>query len=210
VLGPRRAFLLGLATFALASLAGGLSPTPATLILARALQGAAAALMTPQVLSIIQLQFEGERRARALGAYSMILAVGVAAGQVLGGLLVGAHLLAAAWRPALLLNAPIGALLLLGARHGLPEIAAGPSQRLDLAGAALLSLALLSLVLPLTFGRDDGWPAWVWPCVATCALALAVFVVVERRVRARGGYPLLDLGCSAWRASRRAWGPSCS
>jgi MFS family permease len=194
VFGPRRAFLFGLAAFALASLAGGLSPTPATLILARAFQGAAAALMTPQVLSIIQLQFEGERRARALGAYSMILAVGVAAGQVLGGLLVGAHLLVAAWRPALLINAPIGALLLLRARRGLPEMAAGPSQRLDLAGAVVLSVALLSLVLPLTFGRDDGWPAWVWPCFGSCALALAAFVVVERRVRSRGDRPAFDLG----------------
>jgi len=194
VLGPRRAFLLGLAAFALASLAGGLAPTPATLILARALQGSAAALMTPQVLSIIQLQFEGERRARALGAYSMILAVGVAAGQVLGGFLVGAHLLAAAWRPALLLNAPIGALLLLAARRGLPEIAAGPPQRLDLAGATVLSVALLSLVLPLTFGRDDGWPAWVWPCFGSCALALVGFIAVERHTRARGGRPLFDLG----------------
>jgi MFS family permease len=194
VLGRRRAFLLGLAAFALASLAGGLSPTPATLILARALQGAAAALMTPQVLSIIQLQFEGERRVRALGAYSMILAVGVAAGQVLGGLLVGAHLLAAAWRPALLLNAPIGVVLLLGAWHSFPEMAPGASQRFDVAGAAVLSVALLGLVLPLTLGRDHGWPAWVWPCFAGCALALAAFVVVERRVRARGGQPLLDLG----------------
>jgi hypothetical protein len=124
----------------------------------------------------------------------MILAVGVAAGQVLGGFLVGAQLLDAAWRPALLLNAPIGALLLLGARRGLPEMAAGSSQRLDLAGAAVLSVALLSLVLPLTFGRDDGWPAWVWPCFGSCALALAAFVVVERRVRSRGGRPLFDLG----------------
>jgi MFS family permease len=194
VLGRRRAFLVGLGSFTVASLAGGLSPTPATLILARALQGAAAAVMTPQVLSIIQVQFEGERRARALGAYSMILAVGVAAGQLVGGLLVGAHLVAAAWRPALLLNAPVGALLLLGARHGLPKIEAAAPQRLDLAGTAVLSIALLTLVLPLTVGRDHGWPAWVWPCFVGCASALAVFVAVERRVRARGGHPLFDLG----------------
>jgi MFS family permease len=194
VLGRRRAFLLGLSAFTLASLAGGLAPTPVTLIFARAFQGAAAALMTPQVLSIIQLQYTGRRLARALGAYSMILAVGVAAGQVLGGLLIGAELLPAAWRPALLLNAPIGALLLLAARRGLPEIAAGPPQRLDLAGAAVLSVALLSLVLPLTFGRDAGWPEWVWPCFGACALALAVFVLLERRVRSRGGHPLFDLG----------------
>jgi MFS family permease len=125
VLGRRRAFLLGLTGFTLASLLGGLAPTPTTLITARALQGAAGAVMTPQVLSIVQLQFEGETRARAIGAYSMVLAVGVAAGQVVGGLLVGAHLLAGAWRPALLLNAPIGAVLLLCAYRGMPAIARG-------------------------------------------------------------------------------------
>ena len=101
VLGYRRVFLLGLTAFTLASLAAGLAPTPSVLIGAVGLQGAAAALMTPQVLSIIQQQFAGETRARAIGAYSMVLAAGVATGMVLGGLLVTAHLLAAAWRPAL-------------------------------------------------------------------------------------------------------------
>jgi MFS family permease len=193
VLGQRRAFLLGLAGFTLASLAGGLAPSPAALVAARALQGAAGALMTPQVLSIIQLQFEGETRARAIGAYSLILAVGVAAGQVLGGLVVGAHLLAAAWRPALLLNVPIGVALLLASRRGLPAMLPGASRRLDLAGALALSAALLALVLPLTLGRDAGWPAWAWACFAGCPLALAGFVALERRVCARGGHPLLDL-----------------
>jgi MFS family permease len=197
VLGRRRAFLIGLAGFTLSSLAGGLAPTPAFLIAARACQGATGALMTPQVLSIIQGQYEGETRARAIGAYSLILAVGVAAGQVVGGLLVGAHLLSAAWRPALLLNAPVGALLLLGARRGLPATAPGTGRRLDLPGAAVLSAALLALVIPLTFGRDSGWPAWVWPCFAVCALALAGFVAFERRVSARARDPLFDLGVLA-------------
>src|SRR4029453_5148767 len=102
ILGRGRAFELGLGAFTVCSLVGGLAPDPLALIVARGFQGAAAALMTPQVLSIIQVQFEGERRARAIGAYSMILAVGVAAGQILGGLLVTADLLTAAWRPALL------------------------------------------------------------------------------------------------------------
>jgi MFS family permease len=193
VIGRRRAFVIGLAAFTCASLAGGLAPTPAALIVARAFQGAAGALMTPQVLSIIQQQFEGETRARAIGAYSMILAVGVAAGQVLGGLLVSAHLLADAWRPALLLNAPIGALLLLGVRRGLPPIPRGPRRRIDLAGATVLSATLLTLVLPLTFGRDAGWPAWVWPCFAACALSLAAFVAIERRMSRGGRDPLFDL-----------------
>jgi MFS family permease len=67
IAGRRRVFMLGLAAFTAASLAGGLAPTPAWLVAARALAGAAAALMTPQVLSIIQAQFEGEARARAIG-----------------------------------------------------------------------------------------------------------------------------------------------
>ncbi len=93
-LGRGRAFVYGVGAFTLASLAGGLAPSVQVLIVARTCQGAAAALMMPQVLSIIQTQFEGQRRARAIGTYSMILAAGVAVGQILGGILVSAHLLA--------------------------------------------------------------------------------------------------------------------
>jgi Major Facilitator Superfamily len=194
ILGRRRAFVLGLGAFTVCSLVGGLAPDPALLIAARGCQGAAAALMTPQVLSIIQVQFDGEQRARAIGAYSMILAVGVAAGQVLGGLLVTAHLLAAVWRPALLLNAPIGVPLLLASRRVLPPMAPAGEQRLDLAGAGLLAAAMLALVVPLSFGRDYGWPAWSWSCFVASLVAASLFVVHERRFCRRGGEPLLDLG----------------
>ena len=190
--GRTEAFRAGLGAFTVASLVGGLAPTPAVLIGARVLQGAAAALMTPQVLSIIQASFDGERRARAIGAYSMILAVGVAAGQIVGGLLVTAHLLAAAWCPALLLNAPIGVLLLLASRRRLPAIA--PSrQRLDIAGVGLLSAALLALIAPLTFGRELSWSAWVWPCLLGAVIAARAFAVCERRLAAHGGRPVFDL-----------------
>jgi MFS family permease len=191
--GHGRVFLLGLTTFTLSSLAAGLAPTASVLIGAVALQGVAAALMTPQVLSIIQLHFDGERRARAIGAYSMVLAVGVATGMVLGGLLVTAHLLAAAWRPALLLNAPVGVLVLLSARRHLPEAPPGTRVRIDPAGAAALAVALLALIIPLTFGRDAGWPIWVWPSLVACGLLLAGFVRHERRIAARGVEPLFDL-----------------
>ena len=116
----------------------------------------------------------------------------MAAGQIVGGLLVTAHLLAAAWRPALLVNAPIGVLLLLTSRGRLPVIA--PSrQRLDLAGVGLLSAALLALIVPLTFGRQFGWPAWTWPCLLGAALTARAFVTWERRIAGRGGRPVLDL-----------------
>jgi hypothetical protein len=192
-LGYRRAFIWGVAAFTAASLAAGLAPSAQALVAARACQGAAAALMTPQVLSIIQLQYQAERRERAIGAYSMILAVGVAAGQLLGGLLTSLHLLSAAWRPALLINAPVGALLLLAAWRWLPSMEAGDGQRLDLGGVALLAVALLALVLPLTFGRQAHWPAWVWPSLAVCAGAGTAFGQLERRLITRRARPLLDL-----------------
>jgi MFS family permease len=192
ILSPRRAFVYGLAAFTLASLAGGLAPDAAVLTVARTFQGAAAALMTPQVLSIIQSRFEGQRRARAIGAYSMILAVGVASGQILGGLVVGAHLLAAAWRPALLLNVPVGVMLLVSSRS-LPAMTPR-GGRLDLGGAALLAATMLALIVPLSFGREYGWPAWVWPCLAVSAIAAWAFETLERRLRGGRGQPLLDVG----------------
>jgi predicted MFS family arabinose efflux permease len=149
--------------------------------------------MTPQVLSIIQAEFADDALARAIGAYSLILAVGVAAGQVVGGALVGAGLLDDAWRPALLVNAPVGMVLLLAARRGLPAGARQPGRRLDLAGAALLAVALLALVLPLTLGRDAGRPAWVWPCLALAAVTFAGFSRLERARRD----PVLDLAVLA-------------
>ena len=193
VIARRRAFLLGLSGFTLSSLMGGLAPSPDALIVARAVQGFSGAVMTPQVLSIIQSQFEGEARARAIGAYSMILAVGVAAGQLIGGLLVSAHLLAAAWRPALLVNAPVGALLLLVAPRVLPAVRTGETLRLDLNGAAILGLALLALVLPLTVGRDAGWPVWAWPTLFAFAALLAAFFALDRRRAHNGADALFDL-----------------
>lgn len=193
VVGQRKAFVGGLAAFTVFSLAGGLAPSPAALIVVRGLQGAAGAVMTSQVLVLIQTGYEGEARARAIGAYSMILAVGVAAGQIIGGLLVSAHLLAAAWRPALLVNVPVGLLLLAGSRRGLPDAAPVDGDRLDLPGAGLVTAALLALVVPIVLGPAFAWPLWVWPCLAACGLAASVFTVRERRLAHAGARPLLDL-----------------
>lgn len=193
VVGQRKAFVSGLAAFTVCSLAGGLAPSPLALIVVRGLQGAAGAVMTAQVLVLIQTGYEGEARTRAIGAYSMILAVGVAAGQILGGLLVSAHLLAAAWRPALLINVPIGLVLLAGAWRGLPGGVPTHEDRLDLAGAGLVTVSLLALVVPIVLGRAFAWPLWVWPCLAIFALAASAFTVRERRLARAGARPLLDL-----------------
>jgi MFS family permease len=190
--GPRRLFIVGLAVFTLASLACGVAPTAAVLIASRVVQGVGAALMAPQVLSMIQRHFEGPARARALGYYSVIMAVGVTAGQVLGGILVTTDLFDLSWRLAFLINVPVGFALLAGTRW-LPETAPAARRALDVAGVATLSLAMLLVVIPLTFGREVGWPAWTWLSLAVGGLGLIGFVMLERAVGRAGGSPLLDL-----------------
>src|SRR5690348_1213457 len=97
-LGRRRMFMCGMAGFTAMSLACGLAPTLSWLVAARAVQGAAAALMAPQVLSTIQATTTGERRLRALGMFGATASLAAVVGQALGGALVTANLLGSSWR----------------------------------------------------------------------------------------------------------------
>jgi MFS family permease len=189
--GYRPMFLAGVGGFVAASLACGLAPDAPVLVAARIVAGGAAALMAAQVLTGIQLGFEGRARARALGLYSLVLSAGAVAGQSLGGLLISADVLGATWRPAFLVNVPIGIVVFWLAWRCLPAGTRQP-RPLDLAGVAAISTALLLLVLPLVLGQDAGWPAWTWACLAASGLAFAALWLVERRVSARGGRPLVD------------------
>ncbi|MER5864580.1 MFS transporter [Kitasatospora sp. NPDC002040] len=189
--GYSRLFRLGLAAFTLASLACGLAPGTGWLIGFRVFQGAGAALMVPQVMSLVQRTFTGAARVRALGLYSAVLAGGMAVGQVLGGVLVNADLFGAGWRPVFLVNVPIGLALLVGSRRLLPVLPGDRSRRFDLVGLVVLAAALGLLVVPLVLGHELGWPVWGWVLLAGSAVLFGVFVVVERRIAARGGQPLV-------------------
>jgi MFS family permease len=191
LLGHRRIFLAGLALFTFASLGCGLAGTTATLVTLRFIQGAGAAAMIPQVLSLIQRTFTGAARARAMRRYAAVLAGGTVAGQIAGGLLVSANLMQGAWRPVFLLNVPIGAVLLLAGARVLPAGPGEPGRGLDPAGLAVLTPAVLAVVLPLVLGQPEHWPAWSWACLSGGLLLLAVFALVERRVAAAGGSPLV-------------------
>jgi MFS family permease len=194
MLGYRRVFLTGLAVFTGASLACGLAPDPLVLIVARVAQGTGAALMVPQVLSSIQLEFDGPRRAHALGLYSLAPAGGAVTGQIVGGVLVSADILGSGWRPIFLLNVPIGvAALVAGLRVLSVDRERDASRQVDVAGVVTLSAALLPAILALSLGRQEGWPPWTWGCLAASPLALAAFVAVENRLAARGGTALVDL-----------------
>ncbi len=185
--GRKRIFLGGLALFTAGSAAAALSGSIGLLIAARTLQGLGAALLTPGSLSILRHVFTDEKeRARAVGLWSGVSAVGLAIGPVLGGPMVDAF----GWASVFWINVPIGAAGLLLAARVLPEFA-GRARRVDLPGQLLSALGFGALVYALIEGPARGWTdTRVLAFAAAAAVALPAFVAVELRT----ADPMLDLG----------------
>jgi EmrB/QacA subfamily drug resistance transporter len=203
--GRKRALLIGLVGFALASAVSGAAPNLAVLIGARALQGAFAALLAPTALSLLALMFtEPHERAKAFGVYGAIAGSGAAIGLLVGGLLTQYF----EWRWCLYVNVPIALIAALGARSVLPDAVASPGSgegagrgerevrgqraglRADLPGLVLGSGGLTALVYACGQAAARGWtsPQVLLPLVAG-GLGLVLFVVNE----ARTDDPLLPL-----------------
>jgi len=178
--GPRRAFLAGLVLFALSSAACGLAHDAVQLILSRAVQGAAAALLVPPSLALITHAAAGHDRARAwaVGWWTAAGGVSIAAGPVIGGLLIGAL----GWRWVFLVNLP---LCLLGVTLTLayvPEVPPREKRPLDLPGQVLGFLALTGLVGAVIEGGHRGWSdPLVLGALAGGVAAAAAFLAVETR-----------------------------
>ena len=187
--GRRRMFLTGAVLFTLASLACGLAPAILPLVLFRFVQGVAAAIMVPQIMSLIQAHFSGPARAKALSAYGVTLSAGQVAGLIAGGLLVGANMLGSGWRPVFLVNVPVGICLAILVPRVMPADRPSSARRLDLSGLALSTCAVLLLVLPAVVGHEIGWPLWTFGCMAGGVVLAVVFVRFERRT----ADPLLNL-----------------
>ncbi|MGO4760046.1 MFS transporter, partial [Streptomyces sp. 2MCAF27] len=156
--GRRRLFLAGMAAFALTSLACGLAPNAWSLVAGRVAQGASAALLLPQVLATIHATTSGPRRARAVSLYGATAGLAMVAGQILGGVLVAADLAGTGWRAVFLVNVPVALAGLALAARAIPETRSDRPAPVDVPGTALLALALIALLLPLTEGRAAGWP----------------------------------------------------
>jgi EmrB/QacA subfamily drug resistance transporter len=200
--GRRRVFCAGIALFTLTSALCALAPGSAFLVAARLAQGVAAAIMAPNVLSILGTTYTGKDRVRAISVYGMVMGVAAVGGQLLGGLLIDANVAGLGWRAIFWVNVPVGVAALLAAQRFVPRSLGARAGRLDWPGVALLSAALVAIVLPLLDGRQQGWPAWSWACLAAGPALLAVFAAHLLRIRGRGGQPLLDPGIFAVRAFR--------
>ncbi|MEU2513385.1 MFS transporter [Streptomyces syringium] len=191
--GRRKVFLLGVAGFTLTSLVCGLATGPEVLLAGRVAQGAMAALMVPQVLSIIHVTFPERERGKVFGIYGSVMALGTLAGPLVGALLVEGDLFGLGWRTVFLVNLPLGIAGLIAGALLIGESKAERAERVDLVGVVLATAGLLALVLPLTQGRELGWPAWTYVSMAASVPVLAVFVAWERRLSLRGGSPLVVL-----------------
>ncbi|MFC4502217.1 MULTISPECIES: MFS transporter [Streptomyces] len=192
--GRKRMFLTGLALFTLASLVGGLAQDGWQLLLARAVQGLGAAVLAPSTLTIVTGAVpEGAARARAIATWAAVGAGGGAAGGLVGGALVEVL----SWRWVLLINVPVGAVLLAGSLRWLAESRAGDGRRLDLPGALLVTAGLATLAYGISRTEAEGWtaPATLVPLAAGLLLT-GLFLAVEARTAA----PLMPLGLFRARA----------
>jgi EmrB/QacA subfamily drug resistance transporter len=185
--GRVRFYLIGTAVFTAGSLLAALSMNGAWLIMSRVVQGGGAALMVATSAAIVTAVFPPHERGRALGINVMAVYIGLSIGPPLGGILSDTL----GWRSIFLINLPIGLVVLVWGWMMLPRSERiEDAPRVDFAGAALLSVFLISLLVPLTFAPEWGWAApLTLGLLALAAASLAGFVVVERRVAS----PVLDL-----------------
>jgi EmrB/QacA subfamily drug resistance transporter len=187
--GHRRLFLIGIALFTVASLACGLSTTQWMLIGARTVQGVGGAVASAVSLSLMMTLFtEPADRAKAMGIFGFVAAGGGSIGVLLGGVLTDLI----SWHWIFLVNVPIGALVILLSQRLLPgERGQAMSGRLDVAGAVTVTAALIIAVYAIVNGNQNGWTsATTLGLLATSVVVLALFIVIESRVRS----PLVPLG----------------
>ncbi|WP_405871909.1 MULTISPECIES: MFS transporter [unclassified Streptomyces] len=191
--GRKRLFLIGIGGFTLASALCGFAANPEMLVASRILQGGMAAMMVPQVLSIVHATFPAEERGKVFGLFGAIVGLGAVSGPLLGALLTEWNLFGLEWRPIFLINLPVGiAGLILGSRF-ITESKAPRALKLDLVGVALVILGLTMLLYPLTRGRELGWPLWGYLSMGGALVVFAALVAYERRKAARDGSPLVEL-----------------
>jgi EmrB/QacA subfamily drug resistance transporter len=188
LIGRKRAFMIGLVGFAIASALGGAADSFGLLVAARALQGVFGALLAPTALAVLTTTFTiPKERARAFGIFGALAGGGGAIGLLLGGYLtqdVG-------WRWNLYINVAIAIIAIIAAIFLVPTIArSGPRPKLDIPGTVLVSGGLFALVYGFSNAETDSWSApLTWGMLTAAGILLIAFVLWQRRA----AHPLLPL-----------------
>ncbi|OEJ22337.1 MFS transporter [Streptomyces subrutilus] len=202
IYGRKRLFITGVLGFTLASTVCGLATTPGMLVGGRLMQGLTAALMVPQVMSVIMTMFEQKEWVVAFSLMGAVLGLGGVSGPLLGGVLTDLDLFGLGWRSIFFVNIPFGILAIALAAWTMPESKSDRSPRLDITGVVLVTLASLGLMYPLVQGREQGWPGWMFALAAASALLFVAFGVQQGRRHRRDGSALVPPTLFAHRSFR--------
>lgn len=187
LIGQVRAFRLGLAVFVLASLLGGLAQTPFILILARVLQGIGAALAAPSVLALVMVMARDDvQRARGMSLFIAVSSIGASAGLILGGVLTDFL----SWRWSLLINVPVGIVVVSLIGRLVPETTRKAAARLDIGGALTATFGSVGMVYGFIHAAEAGWGNW--PTMLSFVAAAALFAAFVK-IEAGHPSPLLNL-----------------
>ena len=198
--GRRKIFVIGLAAFGAASLACGLAADPAQLVVFRLVQGFAAALMVPQVLSNIQVLYPPAERGRAMGMFTAVIGLAAVAGPILGAVITSGDWFGLSWRPVFLINVPL-AVVAIGAALALIPETRSPDRTPIAAGQALLLGAALGLIMiPITLAPDNDWPTWCYAMIAAGVIGLAIFGRRQVAVARSGVQPMVPPALFATRS----------
>ncbi|MEU5579719.1 MFS transporter [Streptomyces huasconensis] len=191
--GRKRLFLIGITGFTVASALCGFAANPEMLVASRILQGGMAALMVPQVLSIVHATFPAHERGKVFGLFGMVVGLGAVSGPLLGALLTEWNIFGLEWRPIFLINLPVGIAGIILGRKFITESKAPRALKLDLVGVVLVTLGMLMLVYPLTRGRELDWPVWGFVMMGGSVVVFGALVAYERWKTAKDGSPLVEL-----------------
>ncbi len=187
--GPKNLFMIGLSVFTLASLWCGLSGTVETLIVARAVQGFGAAMMTPQTMAVITRTFPAARRGAAMALWGATAGVATLVGPILGGFLTE-HL---GWEWVFFINIPVGLLSLVLTWRLVPNLQTR-NHSFDWLGVGLSGLGMFLLVFGIQEGHQFDWDSWILTMIGAGVLLLGVFVFWQARNK---NEPLMPLSLFA-------------
>jgi EmrB/QacA subfamily drug resistance transporter len=192
IFGPRNVYLVGTALFTLSSAACGLANSPGALIAARAVQGAGAALLTPQPLAIVLPLFPPERRGSAFAINGVVAGVAAVLGPTVGGLIV-THW---NWRGIFFVNLPVGVLSMVLTLWIVPDLRSGRGHRLDLSGVAVATLSLTLVLFGLIEGQRYDWGqvsgfVSIPLLIAAGVVLFGVFLWMQKRRQTGGREPLV-------------------
>lgn len=191
VFGYKKLFMAGVSGFIVTSLLCGLAWDVNVLVVARLLQGVSAAMMAPQVMSVIQIMYKPAERVAVNGIFGALGGLAATLGPVIGGLLIKANVGGLDWRPIFLINVPVGLFaLIMGAKY-LPDGKSAHPLKLDIIGTFIIMLALGLFIFPLIQGRELDWPVWTFVMVAASLPVFLLFAWWQRRRLKLDGSPLV-------------------